>query len=129
MMLLSIKCFFCFISLAITSSLQIPTSIRNCNPIIGTDSYQYRYGICCNRDVRRRTFSTSLKFSKLNNHADSDNEEGSVIKTIEHQTLLSVETCINLHQHWLNDGQNWNSKIVFVDASWWHKGNLNGRKM
>jgi len=52
-------------------------------------------------------------------------------QSILNQALLSVDTCTKLHQKFLNNenGSNEQERIVFIDASWWHKGDWNGRKM
>ena len=51
---------------------------------------------------------------------------------LEFNTLVSVEECIRAHNTMKEQGSTLtekDSKSVFVDASWWHKGDLNGRKM
>lgn len=47
---------------------------------------------------------------------------------ISDKTLVSVEECIQIHER-INDEINSDGKAVFIDASWWHKGDLDGRKM
>ena len=51
---------------------------------------------------------------------------------LEGKTLLSVQQCLEAYSIMKDREAEVNpdaSKVVFLDASWWHKGNLNGRKM
>ena len=77
------------------------------------------------------SYVSSLMTSKRKNQNGNDYDS---LEAIDGVTLLSVETCINLHRNNIeydisNKRSNKESKVVFVDASWWHKGSLNGRQM
>jgi hypothetical protein len=72
-----------------------------------------------------------LNFSKRSDHYHdtSETNESDILKTIDNHMLLSVDSCINLYNQYQTFGKDMRSKLVFIDASWFHKGNLNGREM
>ena len=50
-------------------------------------------------------------------------------QSLENKTLVSVETCIEIHNYLQHGIEKCCNKVIFIDASWWHKGDLDGRKM
>lgn len=50
--------------------------------------------------------------------------------SLKGKRFVSIAECLDLFQYQLKErkGSDQN-KLVFIDGSWWHKGNLNGRKM
>ena len=122
---LSFACYIYLVSASIlyqfASSLLIPGSIHIGGHDVSIVKKEYPTFL-------HHSSSASLMLNmskKLNN----DGNKEKTMDIIGNQTLLSVETCINLHHNFQKDGQNENEKVVFIDASWWHKGNLDGRKM
>ncbi len=54
------------------------------------------------------------------------------LEHLEGKTLLSVQECIDSYNivKGIKDEEDPDAaNVVFLDASWWHKGDLNGRKM
>ena len=54
------------------------------------------------------------------------------LKYLEGKTLLSVQECIKVHNAMKSNAIEKSGdgpRAVFLDASWWHKGDLDGRKM
>jgi len=86
---------------------------------------------------------SSSSFTIMNHNSDTSrppdddgsdcDEYGNMLKSIENQTLLSVKTCLDIYRIMTNKSgkeiEKRINKVVFIDASWWHKGDLNGRKM
>ena len=66
----------------------------------------------------------------MNNHSD-ENDIDIKKRSILNNTLLSVDTCVKLYERFVHDENSSDAqeRIVFIDASWWHKGDLNGRAM
>ncbi len=55
-------------------------------------------------------------------------------KHLEGKSLLSMDECLEAFRKMKIrrnefDTEPGASNVVFIDASWWHKGSLNGRKM
>ncbi len=118
--------FVCIITLLQTVALSwvIPISLQrtNVSPPIKNNNVHQKF------NKERRCFeckkSSTLNFSSNNIFSSSD-----VLKTIDNETLLSVDTCISLYNQFQTHGRDVKSKLVFIDASWFHKGNSNGREM
>jgi len=52
------------------------------------------------------------------------------LKYLESKTLLSVQECLDAYAVNAKEGGDTDiAKVVFIDASWWHKGGMNGRQM
>lgn len=81
--------------------------------------------------VRKTRISMTLSSSDEYNDDDSFHQ---LLKSIKGKTLLSVSECLNIFQssqvfQESNDEESDESKVVFIDGSWWHKGDLNGREL
>lgn len=103
--------FFLFY-LILGSMTNFASSFLTTSPLFGN-----HYSICSEK-------SSSYVFSE-----EYKNDNDSVISSIEHKTLLTVDTCIDLHRDLVLHEDAGEGRIVFIDASWWHKGDLDGRKM
>ena len=128
---LSFTHFILLVSISIpdqfVSSLLIPSSIRN-GGIYYRSHHDESVARKKHRNLLRHSLSTSVVLD-MSSEQSNGREKEKILEIIENQTLLPVETCINLHQKCQKDEQNEKNKVIFIDCSWWHKGNLNGRKM
>jgi hypothetical protein len=82
-----------------------------------------------NFHYKHNTYKQTLTLSRQALNNSNDDIDKAIPLPIENQTLLSVEVCIDLHRKNCMPSNNKRGNVIFVDASWWHKGDLDGRKM
>lgn len=73
---------------------------------------------------------TAQLFLRRGSNADHS-EIDFIKKSIENRSLVSVESCIGIYNYLQDENrkEEADSNVIFIDASWWHKGDLDGRKM
>lgn len=56
--------------------------------------------------------------------------KSNALEHLEGNTLLSVQQCLKAYNAMKGvEGMGDKPNLIFLDASWWHKGDLDGRKM
>mmetsp|Transcript_3860 Transcript_3860/g.5253 ORF Transcript_3860/g.5253 Transcript_3860/m.5253 type:complete len:104 (+) Transcript_3860:114-425(+) len=56
--------------------------------------------------------------------------ESMILDDLEGNTLLNVDECLFAYKNAnFQSRDQGGTRLVFIDASWWHKGNLNGREL
>jgi len=66
--------------------------------------------------------SLSIMLRMVNNGRDCNSGGNNDCRNVQSKNLLSIEECLDLYNN------NTNTKIKFIDATWFHKGVRNGRQ-
>jgi len=78
----------------------------------------------CNIPYIPKTISPLHQHNMISTHSE-------LLASIEGDTMLSVKKCLDIYQA-LKTKINVADKTIplkFIDSSWWHKGDLNGREL